>query len=113
MHELAICQELIKQATTIALQHGATQILRINIAIGPLAGVEPALLAHAFPIVIINTSAAQAKLEITTTPIKIRCLECNTITEMDSVHLICAQCQSWRTQLISGDELLLLQLELS
>lgn len=50
MHELAICQALIDAVTTLAKQEHAASISDIHVSIGPLSGVEPALLANAFPI---------------------------------------------------------------
>jgi Zn finger protein HypA/HybF involved in hydrogenase expression len=44
MHELAICSAILSQALAIADTHGV-RVKRINLNIGPLAGVEPHLRA--------------------------------------------------------------------
>ena len=46
MHELAICQALIAQIEAVAGKRAA-RVRQVYLGIGPLAGVEPRLLADA------------------------------------------------------------------
>lgn len=112
MHELAICQALIEQVTNVANTHQATKVACINLAIGTLAGVEPLLLEHAFTIAQAGSIAASATLIITALPIQISCQQCGQTTIAQPAKLICGHCGDWRTRLISGDEMLLSQVEL-
>jgi len=113
MHELAICQALITQVETIARSHQASAVICIKVAIGPLSGIEADLVERAFAIAKIGSFAANATLIITKMPIQVQCPECRQITEVLPNKLICGHCGNWRTQIISGNELLLLQLELA
>ena len=72
MHELAVCQALLQQVEQIAAQRAA-QVLSITLQVGPLAGVEPALLEHAFPIASAGTRAAGARLVFDMQPVRVRC----------------------------------------
>jgi len=50
MHELAVCQALIEQVEDLAAEHSAVGVNEIVVRIGPLAGVEQALLEQAYEI---------------------------------------------------------------
>ena len=107
MHELAICQALIEAVASIAKKQHADSISDIHVSIGPLSGVEPALLANAFPIAAAGTIAGAAALHLHEKPVTISCEACGRETEVAANRLVCGYCDNWRTQLISGDELML------
>lgn len=112
MHELSLCQALLTQVETLARQHQAQKVSRIVVQVGPLGGVEPDLLSHAFTIARAETVAAEAELVLEMLPVRIRCQQCNTESEVEANHLCCRVCGDWHTQLLSGDELLLASVEL-
>jgi len=103
---------LIEQVEAIARERQAVRVLHIRIGVGPLSGVEPQLLEHAFYIARADTIAADAQLDITALPIRVRCRQCSQLSDAQPAKLICGHCGDWHTQLISGDELLLSQVEL-
>jgi hydrogenase nickel incorporation protein HypA/HybF len=113
MHELSVCLALMQQVERIAQEHRAVRVERIVVQVGPLSGVEPALLQHAWPLACAGTLAAAAELVIEAAPVKVRCTVCGAESEAVPNRLLCASCGDFRTQLVSGDELLLANLELS
>ena len=112
MHELAICQSLMEQVESIAHEREAKCVTSITIGIGPLSGVEFQLLKNAYPIASAGTVAEDAELIIEHLPIKVRCDQCGTESDALPNKLTCKQCGDWRTTLISGDEMMLMSLEL-
>lgn len=112
MHELYVCQALIDQVETIALEQKAIRVETIYLGIGPLSGVEPRLLEQAFFIARAGTVADDAQLNITSLPIRVSCHECGHVTDALPARLICGDCGHWHTQLISGDEMQLERVEL-
>ena len=92
MHELSICQALIEQVEATARKEGALQVVQVRVGIGPLAGVEPQLLQHL--------------------PVRVSCRECGQETGAEVANLACGKCGDWHTELVSGDEMLLTQVEL-
>ena len=112
MHELSVCQGMLTQVEAIALQHQARGVSSITIRIGPLSGVEPDLLQHAFTVARAGTVAAEAILLIERLTIRVRCEQCGAETDAASNRLLCGICGDWHTQLISGDELILASVEL-
>jgi len=112
MHELAICQSLIEQVENIAEERAAKSVTSITIGMGPLSGVEVQLLKNAYPIASAGTVAQDAELVIEHLPIKVKCSQCGSESDARPNKLTCKQCGDWRTTLISGDEMMLMSLEL-
>ena len=109
MHELSVCQGLLRQLVPLAAEH--TGVLnRMVVRIGPLSGVEPSLLQAAFAIAQKGTVAEQAELVIEYTPIMVNCKQCGLDGEAVANDLRCRHCGNQRTKLISGDELLLVSI---
>lgn len=111
MHELSVCNALITQVERIARDHPGSRVARIVLSIGPLSGVEPKLLRHAYPLAAAGTVAEQAELEIETGPVVVRCTVCDAQSAVAPNRLLCGSCGDFRTRLVSGDELLLQRLE--
>ena len=111
MHELSICQALIAKVEEIAAARSG-QVRKVRLGIGPLSGVEPQLLEDAYPLACAGTCAEGSELEIEPTNIRVRCHSCGAESVAAANRLVCGKCGDWRTELLSGDELLLLQIEL-
>jgi hydrogenase nickel incorporation protein HypA/HybF len=112
MHELAICQALLAQVEDIAREHAA-RVNRVRLAVGPLSGVEPRLLERAYALACAGTAAEGSELDIDDAPVRVRCRSCGAESAASANRLLCAACGDWRTELASGDELLLVKVELS
>ena len=112
MHELAICQSLMDQVENIALERNALCVTSIILGIGPLSGVEAQLLKNAYTVASAGTVAEHAELIIETLPIRVKCSLCGSESDALPNKLICKQCGDWRTTLLSGDEMMLMSVEL-
>ena len=113
MHEYSVCLALLEQVEQIAREHRARRVERIVLQLGPLSGVEAPLLEHAWPLAAAGSIAVDAELVIETAPVRVRCTQCGAESEAQANRLLCASCGDYRTQLISGDEMLLANLELA
>ena len=113
MHELSICRALLDQVEALAAEHGARHVASITVSVGPLSGVEPDLLQASYPLASVGTVADGARLKITRTPMRVRCEQCGAETAATLNRLVCGACGHWRTVLVSGDELLLTDMELT
>ncbi|HEY9150778.1 MAG: hydrogenase maturation nickel metallochaperone HypA [Gammaproteobacteria bacterium] len=112
MHELAVCQGMLRQVMDITRREQARTVTRILVQVGPLSGVEPRLLSQAFPIASAGTPAAGAVLELESLPVRVRCEQCGAETDARPNRLLCGACGDYHTRLLSGDELLLVSVEL-
>jgi hydrogenase nickel incorporation protein HypA/HybF len=100
------------QVESIAEERDAQSVTSITIGMGPLSGVEVQLLKNAYPIASAGTVAEDAELVIEHLPIKVRCTQCGSESDALPNKLTCKQCGDWRTTLISGDEMMLMSVEL-
>ena len=112
MHELAICHSLMDQVVSIAEERNSSRVVSIIVGIGALSGVESQLLKNAYPFASAGSVAEKAELIIESLPIRVRCDVCGSESEVLPNKLICKQCGDWHTTLVSGDELLLMSVEL-
>jgi hydrogenase nickel incorporation protein HypA/HybF len=87
-------------------------VARINIEVGPLAGIEPAQLSSAFSVLRLGGCAAQAELSVETTQVMISCLSCGAQSPTRPNRLVCGACGGFRIRILSGEELRLVRVEL-
>ncbi len=112
MHELSVCESLLKQVRATAEANRASSVGQITVRLGPLSGVEADLLAQAFTIARSGPMTGDATLVIDPQPVRIRCRDCGNENDAATNRLLCNACGGYRVDLISGDELLLAKVEL-
>jgi hydrogenase nickel incorporation protein HypA/HybF len=112
MHETSICTALLAEVERVAHAQNSTAVTRVRIAVGPLSGIDAHLLRRAYELARAGTIAAEAPLEIEQTVIEIVCKRCDARTRAEPQRIVCGECGHWQTQLVSGDELVLSQVEL-
>jgi hydrogenase nickel incorporation protein HypA/HybF len=113
MHELSICRSLIREADAVVREAAATAVLRVRVRVGPLSGVEPALLLAAWDAGRAGTRFADALLDVERAEIVVRCRECNHLGPAEPADLRCRRCGAASTTLSSGDECLLIGVDLT
>ena len=113
MHELSIAQSLIDQANQCAATHGSARVLKLNLRVGRLAGVVKEALLFSFDLAAEDTACAGAELAIEEVPIRVMCPSCKVSKELDvSYCFICPDCGSPTAELLTGQELELLSIEI-
>lgn len=112
MHEYSIVQNLLDLCEQNARENNATKVHKVVIGIGEMSSVEPQLLKTAFDTFKLDTIASDALMEIQRTPLKAECFDCSADFVPTMSNFLCPKCGSANTKLISGDELLLLSLEI-
>ncbi len=112
MHELSVCLSLLREVERIARENKAGRVTKISVTVGPLSGVEPDLLQNAYPLAAAGTVAEQAEFLIDVSDIVVRCSRCGAESPAKANRLVCGECGDYRTNLVSGDEMILRSLEL-
>jgi hydrogenase nickel incorporation protein HypA/HybF len=112
VHELSICEAMLRQVEGIAHEHNARRVVKIHIQVGPLSGVELPLLERAFPLAVAGTIAADAELVAASSPVRVRCRKCGAEGTRPPNRLVCPECETWEVDITSGRELLLARVEL-
>lgn len=112
VHELSLTQNLIDIAEAHARREGATTITSITMEIGALSGVIPEAVEFAFEACTLGTLAEGATLEIRRIPALGRCQQCRQECAMESLLDGCPDCKSFALDIIQGQEMALIEMEI-
>jgi hydrogenase nickel incorporation protein HypA/HybF len=112
MHEYSIVQSLLDQCEQNAKDNNATKIIKVVVKIGVMSGVEPDLLQTAFDTFKEGTMCEECEYIQNIQPIIIKCHKCKEKSTLDKNEYCCPKCKSIELDVIDGEELMLMQLEL-
>lgn len=113
MHELSIAQNLVRIASETAAQRGAGRVLRLEVRLGALAGVQTDALSFCFPVAAKATVCEGATLQLTVVPALGTCGQCGGSCEVSDPMAPCPTCDAWPLLLEGGSEMTLRCLEVS
>jgi len=111
MHEFAFAYNIFKVAEATALKYNAKKITEVLLEIGELTLIVPELLQRSFEMATKGSIAEGAKLNIAMTPGKVKCRNCNKISEVSLTQeaqltglqlFKCFHCESNNTEIIEG-----------
>ncbi|KKN11143.1 hypothetical protein LCGC14_1029520 [marine sediment metagenome] len=111
MHEFAFAMNIFKVAEATALKYKAKKIIEVLLEIGELTLIVPELLQRSFEMATHGSIAEGAKLTISIIPGKIKCRQCENISEvtiteeaqLTGLQLFqCKHCKSKDTEIIEG-----------
>ena len=112
MHEYSIVQALITQCEEIAEENKAEKVLKVVCKIGVLSGVEIHLLQTAFDTFKEGSVCDGAEFVIHHQKVKLRCNECGEEYEVDGHEYQCIKCKSLKVEVIDGEDMFLMSLEM-
>ena len=113
MHELSIATSLVETAARSAAANGADRVLKVNVRIGTLSGVEPESLSFCFPIVARETVCDGAELHLEIVPGSGTCPKCEAKSEVHDLLAPCPGCGDWPLRVEGGREMQLESLEVA
>jgi hydrogenase nickel incorporation protein HypA/HybF len=112
MHELSLARALLQQVDAIAALHPGHEVAEVCVSLGPLAGVEPALLADAAQRLLPEHGHVRAKLCLREVDLLARCAACGVSFEVRHLVFRCPACGGGRVQIERGDALVLQAVQL-
>lgn len=112
MHEYSIVQSLIDSCWEHAKTNDASKVTKVVVKIGVMSGVEPDLLQTAFDTFKEDTVCHDAKFIMNIQKVKISCNDCSSENELEKNEYLCPNCQSTNINIMDGEEMFLMQLEL-
>lgn len=112
MHEYSIVQSLLDSCEENAAKNNATKVTKVVIKIGVMSGVEPELLKTAFDTFKEKTLCEDAEFIINIQQIIIKCNKCLNESVLDSIEYYCPKCKSTDLDILDGEDMYLMQLEL-
>ncbi len=113
MHEESLTRALLSQVVDLARVHYAVAVRQIEVSCGPLSGVDPVLLQSAFQRIQREYSGCeQAELTIVDPGLPAQCRQCQNTFQVVNFRFLCPLCGSGQVQVLDGDCLKLLNLQL-
>ncbi len=113
MHEMSVVQALVKQCEKEAKKNGAEKILEIYLKIGILSGIEVHFLQSAYEMFKFGTICEEAILHVDIQQIVVKCKECQKTSTLEKYEFICPTCKSTELEVIDGEDMMLMRLEMA
>ena len=110
VHELSLCDAIL--GTTIKHAEGRP-VTQVTVRIGHLRQVVPDALRFGWEVLTEPTDLKGCELVIEQIPATVECRECRAVTTLDMPILACATCGSFEVALLSGEEFLIVSMELA
>jgi hydrogenase nickel incorporation protein HypA/HybF len=107
MHERSLVRALMTQVDALVASHGGGTPQSVRLELGPLSGVEPALVRSAWEQLRGPAGFERTTLEIDQVPLVARCRACGETFEPVRFCFRCPQCGGAETEAISGDGVVL------
>lgn len=112
MHEMSIVQALITQCEEQAKINNAKKIISVDVKIGILSGIEPHFFQTTFDTFKEGTICDGATLNMNIQEIILTCKDCKQKSRLTKNHFICPKCESINIQVIDGEDMMLMRLEM-
>ncbi|MCU7921414.1 MAG: hydrogenase maturation nickel metallochaperone HypA [Candidatus Thiodiazotropha sp. (ex Dulcina madagascariensis)] len=111
MHEISLCEGVLQVLQENAVSQGYSKVKTVWLEIGALSGVEPEAMRFGFDVVMKNSLAGGARLEIIHLPGEAWCMQCSKSVQVSARFEACPECSSYQLQVTGGDEMRIKQLE--
>ena len=110
LHELSLCEAIAESVTRHARGRPVT---RVSVRVGHLRQVVPDSLVWSWEVLTSGTDLEGSTLDIEHVPVTIECNRCGATTVLDVPIMLCASCDDADVRVRSGEELMVVSLELS
>ncbi len=108
MHELSLCEAIVD--TTRKYAEGQ-QVTQVTVRIGHLRQAVPDALQFGWEVLTDDTELKGCQLVIEQVPAVVECQKCGVHTTLDMPILCCGSCESFETKLLSGEEFLIVSMD--
>jgi hydrogenase nickel incorporation protein HypA/HybF len=105
LHELSICQSMLKIVDATMEQHPGAKLRKIFLDIGRGSTIEPILLSEAFKVLTSGGPYEGTELVVNDIPISGRCRACGREFTYEELAVGCPECGSTNIQITAGLEL--------
>ncbi|QOP41352.1 hydrogenase maturation nickel metallochaperone HypA [Sulfurimonas marina] len=112
MHEYSVVQALLEQVEDLAKENQASKVTKIVTKIGVMSGIEIHLFEVAFNSFKEKTICEEAEFIIQIQPVVIRCNSCGEENTLEKIHYCCPECESTNVEVIDGEDMYLMSLEM-
>ncbi len=110
MHEYSLVRSLLTQVRAVMKDESVAEVAEVSVSIGPLSGVEPALVQAAFDRLRATIGLGGTTLTISETALQAKCCDCGLDFDVQQFVFQCPSCCSCAVRVTGGDEFRLLNL---
>ena len=110
MHELSLCQAILDK---VQRHSDGRPVTQVNVRIGHLRQVVPDALQFSWEMLTTSTELSDTELLIELVPARVECTACGAETKLDLPILMCGTCGSFDVRLLSGEEFLVVSMEVA
>lgn len=107
MHELGICDALLKMIRKVAKDEELSVIHRITVEVGSLSGVVPKYMSDCWDAVADGTELQDTEFIVEELQGTAQCMDCETVFPADAERLCCPECGGSKLVPLTGRELTL------
>lgn len=111
MHELSLMSAILESVEEAARDAGAVKVTAVSLVIGDMTEVVDETLRFAFDVLTEDTVCDGAELRVRYVSPSSRCLDCGAEFSHDRYHLKCPECGSIATELLTGREMTIENIE--
>jgi len=111
MHELGICDAMLKMVRGIAQESELKEVYSITIEVGSLSGVVPKFLEDCWTAVTDGTEFEQTRMIVEVDEGEASCLDCGKTFVADLNRPVCPFCGSSKLLPISGKDLTIKEIQ--
>lgn len=105
MHEMSLAEGILQIVEAAAREQGFTRVREIRLEIGALSGVEVEALSFCLDVVLRNSVADGARVELERLPGQGFCLACGERVEIQALYDACPKCGGYQVQATGGTEM--------
>jgi hydrogenase nickel incorporation protein HypA/HybF len=113
MHEMSLAEGVLQLIEDAAQAQSFSRVTTVWLEIGQLAGVEIEAMKFCFDVVVKDSLAEGAKLEIIATPGSGWCMHCAQTVPLAEVFGECPRCGQYQVQVTGGTEMRVKELEVA
>jgi hydrogenase nickel incorporation protein HypA/HybF len=112
VHELSLAESIVDIIHRSVPERELEEVRIVRMKVGTLSGVVADSLDFCFSAISAQTPLAQARLEIEQIPFSVLCNSCRRTFVNDIGYVVCPDCGSIETTVVSGRELQVTEIEL-
>lgn len=112
MHEMSIVEALLDAVRSETQAYPVSRLQTVRVRIGALRQVAPETLEFCYDAATRDTALAGSRLVIEAVPAEAKCRRCSLTFAVDEGWFMCPRCRELGAELLRGDELELMSLEL-
>ncbi|MGN6713802.1 hydrogenase maturation nickel metallochaperone HypA/HybF [Anaerocolumna jejuensis] len=107
MHELGVLNSMVHTIERIVKEQNVTEVRKLVIEVGELAGIVPRYLEQSWPAASYKTFMEKTELELIVIPGIVKCKSCGRVFNAVYSDLQCPDCGSKDMEILEGDDMII------